>query len=51
MCAKGGGKDTSAQAVGTNPTSINECLDLAQKFVELKLKDQKKKSLSSLVTF
>lgn len=34
---KGGGKDTSAQATGTNPDSLNECLDLAQKFVELKL--------------
>lgn len=37
MSGKGGGKDTSAQATGTNPTSLNQCIDLAGQFATLKL--------------
>lgn len=37
MNAKGGGKDNAAQATGVNTASLNECLDLASKFVQLKL--------------
>ena len=37
MGAKGGGRDTQAQATGTNVTSLNECISLAQKFAEIKL--------------
>jgi hypothetical protein len=38
MSAKGGGKDTSAQATGTNLASLDECISMAKKFAELKLK-------------
>lgn len=34
---KGGGKDTQAQLSGTNISSLNQCIDLAQKFAEVKL--------------
>jgi hypothetical protein len=37
MAAKGGGKDTSAQATGSNTSSLNQCIDLASKFADLKL--------------
>ncbi len=37
MGAKGGGKDTQAQATGTNVSSLQECINLAQKFAEIKL--------------
>jgi hypothetical protein len=37
MLAKGGGKDTSAQATGTNPKGLNECIDLSTQFATLKL--------------
>lgn len=37
MAAKGGGKDTSAQATGTNVSSLAQCLELATKFAESKL--------------
>lgn len=37
MGAKGGGRDTQAQATGTNVTSLTECIDVANKFAELKL--------------
>jgi len=37
MSGKGGGKDTSAQATGTNPAGLNQCLDLASQFADLKL--------------
>lgn len=34
---KGGGKAESAQATGTNAEVVNEAMDLAKKFAELKL--------------
>ncbi len=34
---KGGGRETTAQATGTNITSLNDCLDVASKFAALKL--------------
>jgi hypothetical protein len=37
MGAKGGGKDTQAQATGSNVSNLAECMNLAQKFAELKL--------------
>jgi alanyl-tRNA synthetase len=37
MGAKGGGKDTQAQATGTNVSSLNDCINLAEKFAEIKL--------------
>lgn len=37
MAAKGGGKDTSAQATGTNIDSLIKCIDLAKSFAEAKL--------------
>ena len=37
MGAKAGGKDTQAQATGTNVNNLNECINLAQKFAEIKL--------------
>jgi len=37
MQGKGGGRDTSAQATGTNVSSLNECIALATKFAEIKL--------------
>jgi len=37
MSAKGGGKDTSAQATGTNPAGLSQCIDLASQFADLKL--------------
>lgn len=37
MNGKGGGKDTSAQATGTNTSGLNQCIDLASKFADLKL--------------
>lgn len=37
MGAKGGGKDTQAQATGTNVSSLDQCINLAQKFAEIKL--------------
>jgi alanyl-tRNA synthetase len=37
MAAKGGGKDTSAQATGSNINNLQKCIDLAQKFAETKL--------------
>lgn len=37
MGGKGGGKDTQAQATGTNVSSLNECISLATKFAEIKL--------------
>lgn len=37
MEAKGGGRDTSAQATGTNTSNLNQCIDLASKFAEIKL--------------
>jgi len=37
MAGKGGGKDTSAQATGTNISSVNQCIDMASKFAEIKL--------------
>jgi alanyl-tRNA synthetase len=37
MGAKGGGKDTQAQATGTNCSSVNACIDLGSKFAQLKL--------------
>ncbi len=37
MCAKGGGRDTSAQATGSGVGAVNKCLDLAASFAALKL--------------
>jgi alanyl-tRNA synthetase len=37
MNAKGGGKDNAAQATGVNTACLGECLDLASKFVQMKL--------------
>ena len=37
MQGKGGGKDVSAQATGTNVGCLEEVMALAKKFVELKL--------------
>lgn len=37
ISAKGGGKDTQAQATGTNTSNLNEAISLANKFAELKL--------------
>lgn len=37
MGGKGGGKDTQAQATGSNASNLSQCIDLAQKFAELKL--------------
>ena len=37
MNAKGGGKDNAAQATGVNTASLNDCLGLAEKFVQMKL--------------
>ena len=37
MGAKGGGKDTQAQATGTNVSNLSECINLANKFAEIKL--------------
>jgi alanyl-tRNA synthetase len=37
MAAKGGGKDTSAQATGSNISNLQKCIELAQKFAETKL--------------
>lgn len=34
---KGGGKDALAQATGTNPSNLTQCIDLATKFANLKL--------------
>ncbi|CAF0783313.1 unnamed protein product [Brachionus calyciflorus] len=34
---KGGGKDTQAQLSGTNISSLNQCIDLATKFAQVKL--------------
>lgn len=34
---KGGGKPESAQATGTNASSITEAMNLAKKFAEMKL--------------
>jgi alanyl-tRNA synthetase len=37
MAAKGGGKDTSAQASGTNTTNLKQCIDIATSFADMKL--------------
>jgi len=37
MCAKGGGRDTSAQATGTGVSSVKQCVDIATSFASLKL--------------
>lgn len=37
MSAKGGGRETSAQATGTNISCVGQCIDIAGKFAELKL--------------
>ena len=37
MNGKGGGKDVSAQATGTNIRCLDQCLDLATEFVRMKL--------------
>lgn len=34
---KGGGKDESAQASGTNPQALNKAMDMAEEFARLKL--------------
>jgi alanyl-tRNA synthetase len=34
---KGGGKEASAQATGTNTGALKEAMDIATKFAELKL--------------
>ena len=37
MVGKGGGKDISAQATGTNVACLDQVMDLATKFVQMKL--------------
>ena len=37
MNGKGGGKDVSAQATGTNVSCLDQVMDLATQFVQLKL--------------
>ena len=37
MQGKGGGKDVSAQATGTNVSCLEEVMALAKQFVEMKL--------------
>jgi hypothetical protein len=39
MNAKGGGKESAAQATGTNIESLRLCLDLANEFAKLKLQN------------
>ena len=39
MNAKGGGKESAAQATGTNIDSLPSCLDLAAQFATLKLQN------------
>jgi hypothetical protein len=39
MNAKGGGKESAAQATGTNIDSLANCLDLASEFAKLKLQN------------
>ena len=39
MNAKGGGKESAAQATGTNIESLNSCLNLAEDFAKLKLQN------------
>lgn len=37
MGAKGGGKDSLAQATGVNSSNLNQCIELASKFAQIKL--------------
>lgn len=39
MGGKGGGRENSAQATGSNASSLSQCIDLASKFAQIKLQN------------